>query len=134
MADAEASAIRRIKRGMVETPIGHSLEDFGDLDTIARMARINHPVGVAYRNDSIYIADTYNHKIKEFNPATGWVLTVVGSGDRGDRDGLSGDARLNGPGGLADFRGLWYIADTGNHAIRVYDPVRHVVSTMVLWK
>jgi len=134
VADAEASAIRRIKRGMVETPIGHSLEDFGDLDTIARMARINHPVGVAYRNDSIYIADTYNHKIKEFNPATGWVLTVVGSGDRGDRDGLSGDARLNGPGGLADFRGLWYIADTGNHAIRVYDPVRHVVSTMVLWK
>ena len=134
VADTGASAIRRIKRGMVETPIGHSPDDFGDLDTIAGMARINHPVGIAYRDGLVSIADTDNHKIKAFNPATGWVLTIVGNGDRGDRDGLSGDASLNGPSGLADLGGLWYVADTGNHAVRVYDPVRHVVSTLALWK
>ncbi len=134
VADSGASAIRRIKRGMVEAFIGHSPEDFGDLDTIARMARIHHPMGIAYREGSLYIADTYNHKIKQFDPGTGWVLTWVGSGDRGYRDGLSGDARLNEPSGLVDFRGLWYIADTGNHTIRVYDPIRHVVSTLTLWK
>jgi len=134
VADTGASAIRRIKRGMVETRIGHSPDDFGDLDTIAGMARINHPVGIACCDDRVFIVDTENHKIKEFNPATGWVLTIVGNGDRGDRDGLSGDTSLNRPGGLANLGGLRYIADTGNHAVRVYDPVRHMVSTMTLWK
>jgi thiol-disulfide isomerase/thioredoxin len=134
VVDSGASAIRRIKRGMVETRIGHSPEDFGDLDTIARMARIHHPMGIAYRQGSLYIADTHNHKIKQFDPETDWVLTPVGSGDRGARDGLSGDARLNEPNGLVNFAGLWYIADTGNDAVRVYDPARHVVSTLNLWK
>ncbi len=107
IADSGASAIRRIKRGMVETRIGHAPpDDFGDLDTIARMARIHHPTGIAYRDGSLYIADTGNNKIKQFDLETGWVLTRAGGdGDRGDRDGLSGDARLNEPGGLADLGG-----------------------------
>lgn len=134
IADSGASAIRRIKRGMAETRIGHSPDDFGDLDTIAGMARIHHPTGVAYRDGSLYIADTGNNKIKHLDLATGWVLTRAGDGGRGYRDGLSGDARLNEPGGLADLGGLWYIADTGNDTVRVYDPVRHVVSTLTLWK
>lgn len=134
VADSGASAIRRIKRGMVETRIGHSPEDFGDLDTIARMARIHRPMGIAYHRGLLYIADTDNHKVKEFDPETGWVLTRVGSGSRGYRDGLSGDARLDEPDGLVNFGGLWYIADAGNHTVRVYDPVRHVVSTLTLWK
>lgn len=132
IADSGASAIRRIQRGMVETLIGHSLEDFGDLDTIARMARIHHPMGIASYQGLLYIADTYNHKIKELDPGTGWVLTRVGSGDRGYQNGVSGDARLSEPGGLVNLGGLWYIADTGNHAVRVYDPVSHVVSTLTL--
>ena len=132
IADSGASAIRRIKRGMVETRIGHSLEDFGDLDTIARMARINHPTGITIHQGLIYIADTGNHKVKEFDPGTGWVLTKVGSGERGYRNGVSGDARLNEPGGLVNLGGFWYIADTGNHAIRVYDPVGHVVLDLVI--
>lgn len=133
VADSGASAIRRIKRGMAETFIGRSPDDFGDLDTIARMARIHHSKGIAYHEGLIYLADTCNHKIKEFDPATGWVLTRVGSGSRGYQDGLSGDARLDEPDGLVNFSGLWYITDTGNNIIRVYDPVRHVVSTLRLW-
>ena len=134
IADSGASAIRRIKRGMVETRIGHSPDDFGDLDTIALMARIHHPVGVAYKDGSLYIADTGNHKVKQFNLETGWVLSRAGDGERGYRDGLSGDARLNEPCDLTDLRGLWYIADTGNDIVRVYDPARHVVSTLTLWR
>ncbi len=133
VADSGASAIRRIKRGMVETRIGHSLEDYGDLDTIAGMARLHHPAGLAYHQGQIYIADTDNHKIKEYDPDTGWVLTRAGSGGAGSRDGLSGDAMFNAPEGLVAMEGLWYIADTGSHAVRVYDPARHVVSTMTLW-
>ncbi len=134
VADSGASAIRRIKRGMVETLIGRSLEDFGDLDTIASMARIHHPMGIASHQGLLYIADTYNHKIKELDPRTGWVLTKTGSGIRGYRNGMSGDARLSEPGDLVNLGGLWYIADTGNNAVRVYDPDRHMVSTLMLWE
>jgi DNA-binding beta-propeller fold protein YncE len=134
VADRGASAVRRVKRGMVETFIGHSPDDFGDLDTIAGMARIHHAAGIAYHQGLLYLADTGNHKVKEFDPATGWVLTRVGNGNRGYRDGLSGDARLNDPHGLVQMGGLWYITDTGNHLVRVYDPARHAVSTLNLWK
>ncbi len=134
VADREASAVRQIGRGMVTTLLGHSLEDYGDLDTIARMARIHHPGGIACADRLVYIADTFNHKIKWLDLSTGWVLSVVGGGDRGHRDGLSGDARLNEPNDLVCLRGLWYITDTGNHAIRVYEPGRHVVSTLPLWR
>ena len=94
------------------------------------------PNGLAFSPDEsiLYIADTGNHKIKEFDPDTGWVLTKVGSGSRGYRNGVSGDAKLNEPNGLVHFGGLWYIADAGNHIARVYDPVRHVVSTLMLWR
>ncbi len=134
VADSDASAIRQICRGMVTTLIGHGLTDFGDLDTIARMARINHPHGVAFSDGRIYIADTGNHKIKWLDVATGWVISMAGNGMQGYRDGLAGDGMMSEPGGLVAFEGLFYIADTGNHAIRVYDPVRHVVSTLAIRK
>jgi thiol-disulfide isomerase/thioredoxin len=134
VADSSASAIRQISRGMVTTLIGHSLDDFGDLDTIARMARVHHPIGLTWEEGRIFIADTYNHKVKWLDRKTGWVMTEIGSGTRGYRDGLSGDARLNEPNGLAFMDGLWYLADTGNHAVRVYDPVGHVISTLALWR
>ncbi|RXE55481.1 hypothetical protein ABH15_12195 [Methanoculleus taiwanensis] len=134
VADSDASAIRQICRGMVTTRIGHGLTDFGDLDTIARMARVHHPLGVTFADGRIYIADTGNHKIKWLDVATDWVISMAGNGRRGYRDGLAGDGMLSEPGGLVAFGGLFYIADTGNHAIRVYDPVRHLISTLAIWK
>ena len=88
----------------------------------------------SFEQGKLYIADTYNHKIKWLDLRTGWVLSEVGNGDRGYRDGLSGDAKMNEPNGLVFFGGLWYITDTGNHTVRVYDPPQHVISTLALWK
>jgi hypothetical protein len=38
------------------------------------------------------------------------------------KDGRAGEAQLNEPNGLALAGGKLYIADTNNHAIRIYDP------------
>ncbi len=134
VVDSNASAVRQIRRGMVITLIGHGLSDFGDLDTVAPMARIDHPLGLSYSDGFVYIADTGNHKVKWLNTRTAWVLSMVGSGMQGYRDGLAGDVKMNEPGALVFLHGLWYIIDTGNHAVRVYDPDQHVVSTLAIWR
>jgi thiol-disulfide isomerase/thioredoxin/sugar lactone lactonase YvrE len=66
VADAEASAIRTInlKTGMVLTPLGRGLFDFGDVDGPIDDALLQHCVGVEVIDSDVYIADTYNGKIK----------------------------------------------------------------------
>ena len=39
--------------------------------------RLQHPLGVAARDGRVFIADTYNHKIKMLDPATGKVSTFA---------------------------------------------------------
>src|SRR5699024_6879827 len=68
VADSEASAIRRIEPGpggRIDTIIGEGLFEFGDQDGIgAPNVRLQHPLGVCWHDGTIYVADTYNHKIK----------------------------------------------------------------------
>ncbi|WP_114782010.1 thioredoxin-like domain-containing protein [Botryobacter ruber] len=66
VADAEASAIRTIdlKAGMVVTRVGQGLFEFGDKDGNADDALLQHCTGVEAIDSNIYIADTYNGKIK----------------------------------------------------------------------
>ena len=59
-----------------------------------------------------------------FNPQ-GFVYTLAGSqnGEEGFVDGLGSDARFRHPEGVAvDHDGYVYVADTGNHAIRMISP------------
>lgn len=46
------------------------------------MAKLQHPLGVAWDhlNKRIYIADTYNHKIKTVDTTTGYCKTLFGAG------------------------------------------------------
>lgn len=133
VADSEASAIRQIdldEVGMLRTLIGAGLFDFGDVDGREEMVRLQHPLGVAYDDGWVFIADTYNHKIKALNPITRAVGTLLGNGTAGWRDG---DAPLLAePGGLSVAEGHLYIADTNNHVIRVADLTRRMTSTLLL--
>ena len=49
----------------------------------ARRARFQHPLGLAYHDGRLFVADTYNHKIKTIDVATGEVKTALGNGKRG---------------------------------------------------
>ena len=112
VADSESSAIRAIdlKSGAVKTLAGGDLFDFGDRDGRGDAVRLQHPLGLDYHDGALYLADTYNSKIKKLNPQTGEVTTVFG-----------GKGQLDEPGGLAFDGGTLYVADTNDSAIKTID-------------
>ena len=78
IADSETSSLRRIRNGVVHTEIGQGLFDFGFVDGDARSALLQHPLGVCVLPDeSIAIADTYNHAIRRFDPETKILSTLA---------------------------------------------------------
>ncbi|MCC7565846.1 MAG: hypothetical protein KO206_06195, partial [Methanomicrobiaceae archaeon] len=126
------SAIRVIDHDTVMTLVGRGLFDFGDRDGPFRVARLQHPMGIEQESDRLYIADTFNHRLKSLNLREKYAVTETGSGLPGFRDGPAEQAEMNEPGGLVYLGGLWYIADTNNHALRIYDPVKMTVSTLMI--
>ncbi|MEO7112185.1 MAG: hypothetical protein ABI183_17200, partial [Polyangiaceae bacterium] len=84
VADSETSSIRSIdlKSAEVKTVVGKDLFVFGDVDGAAKDVRLKHPIGVGYGAGSIWVADTYNSKIKKIDPATGLTKTFTGGADR----------------------------------------------------
>ena len=131
-ADSETSAIRQASlhpSGYVETLIGEALFQFGDQDGTYPNARLQHPLGITYHNNLLYITDTYNHKIKTVDPYTKTVTTLAGA-TKGHQDGDLHTAQFNEPSGIAVYNNILYIADTNNHAIRTIDLNTHIVSTL----
>jgi thiol-disulfide isomerase/thioredoxin len=130
-ADSEVSAIRAAALdagGNVETIVGEGLFDFGDRDGRGPEVRLQHPLGVAYHGGSLYVADTYNNKIKRISPESKSAETFAGTGEGGLRDGES--ATFDEPGGVSVAFGKLYVADTNNHAIRAVDLKSRVVETL----
>lgn len=131
-ADSEASAIRSADldpAGALATIVGTGLFDFGDVDGVGDAVRLQHPLAVAYQDGLLYVADTYNSKIKRVDPAARRVQTLFG-GPAGWQDGP--EPRFDEPGGLSVAGDRLYIADTNNHAVRVADLATGEVTTLVL--
>ena len=121
VADSESNIIRSIAlppENRVRTLAGGDLFDFGDRDGRGDAARLQHPLGVAWARNLLFIADTYNHKIKTLNPDTGDVRTFAGRGVEGRDDGPAAAATFYEPGGLSATSEALFVADTNNHAIR----------------
>jgi thiol-disulfide isomerase/thioredoxin len=136
-ADSESSSIRvaDYANNIVRTAAGpthNTLFDFGDVDGVAGESRLQHALGVTGDPDGlIYVADTYNHKIKSLDGQF-VTTTLFGRGEIGGfRDGGPGEAEFDEPGGLDYHDGKLYVADTNNHAIRVIDLASSTVSTVV---
>jgi thiol-disulfide isomerase/thioredoxin len=132
VADSEASAIRTasLTGGGLQTIVGTGLFDFGDVDGSGNEVRLQHPLGVAYADGLLYVADTYNNKIKLIDPTARSSNTFLGTGEDGWQDG---DYPLfDEPGGLSIGDGLLYIADTNNHVVRIANLAKGNVETIVL--
>ena len=123
VADSETSSIRRVTLGRhpsVTTLCGSgALFDYGDRDAVGDAVRLQHPMGVAVISPGdptdrpptplentplVYIADTYNHKLKQLSP-TGACATLVSA--------------LHRPAGVASSQHGLYIADTHAHRVMV---------------
>lgn len=127
VADSEGASIRTVPfdpAQPVGTLIGTShlpngrLFFFGDVDGVAEEVRLQHPIGVAYAEGLVYVADTYNNKIKQIHPKSTETKTVAGTKEPGFADS---PAQFDEPTGVTYAEGKLYVADTNNHAIRVVD-------------
>ena len=122
VADSESNIIRAIRlppTNDVRTIAGGDLFDFGHRDGPGPQARFQHPLGLAWARDMLFVADTYNHRIRTVDPITGAVDTFAGHGEEGKDDGRASAARFYEPGGISATSTALYVADTNNHAIRV---------------
>ncbi len=141
-ADSETSALRSVglplrQAGIggedqeVVTHLGKGLFEFGDRDGPADQALLQHVQGLALGEGVVYLADTYNHKIKVYDPGTGMVRTLAGTGAPGRDDGPAlTAATFDEPAGLALAGKRLYVADTNNHQVRVVDLGSKQVSTL----
>ena len=110
--------------------IQHTISTFagGGINTANSVAATNAYFGVPYGvatdgNGNVYITDssTSSSKVRKVSP-TGIINTIAGTGTAGysGDNGKGTSAQLNQPTGVAiDSSGNVYIADYGNHRIRV---------------
>ncbi|XP_027145140.1 NHL repeat-containing protein 2 isoform X2 [Larimichthys crocea] len=140
VADSESSTIRTLalKDGAVKVLVGGerdpmNLFAFGDVDGKGVDAKLQHPLGVAWAPEQslLYVADSYNHKIKVVDPKTKQCSTLAGTRDAGDTLGPEFDKScFSEPGGICvgDGGKLLYLADTNNHQVKVLDLATKTVS------
>ncbi|MEX0714943.1 MAG: thioredoxin-like domain-containing protein [Planctomycetaceae bacterium] len=130
VCDSEGSSIRQVPFdarekvttivGTHDLPLARALFEFGDRDGVGTQARLQHPLGIAEHQGTLYVADSYNHKIKKLTPGTdGWKSTTwLGNG----KPGANLDPpQFSEPAGLAVLRGKLLIADTNNHRLVAAD-------------
>ncbi|HEU5195970.1 MAG TPA: alkyl hydroperoxide reductase, partial [Methylomirabilota bacterium] len=125
VADSETSSIRAIDRrtDAVETLVGLGLFEFGDVDGVGDEVRLQHPLGVTAWKGLVYVADTYNHKVKVLDPVTRRVTTLAGTG----RDDVFFE-----PGGVGVGLGWLWVADTNHHAVKAVDLSTGAVRALTL--
>ena len=134
-ADSETSSVRSaelVPEGKVRTIVGLDLFIFGDTDGEGHYVRLQHPLGITHHQGALYVADTYNHKIKKVMPVPRSAETLLGTGNAGCVDGGPNEASFSEPGGLSIAGGKLYIADTNNHQVRVADMETWEVRTLEL--
>ena len=133
--DPESSSVRRLSLdsgGDVSTLVGTGLFDFGDADGVGVEAQLEHAQGLAYANGVLYVADTYNHKLRTVDPQTLEVVTVAGGDGAGFRDGVLGTSLLSEPLGMSVAGDLVYFADRNNHVVRTLNTATNSIATLQL--
>ncbi|KFO28982.1 NHL repeat-containing protein 2 [Fukomys damarensis] len=146
VADSESSTVRTVslKDGAVKHLIGGerdpmNLFAFGDVDGVGIDAKLQHPLGVAWnkKRNLLYVADSYNHKIKVVDPKTKNCTTLAGTGNTNNVTSSSfTESTFNEPGGLCvgENGRLLYVADTNNHQIKVMDLETKTISVLPIFK
>ena len=136
IADNGNNRIRRVdaRTGVITTVAGNGTKGYSGDNGPATSASLNGPLGVSFDTvGNLYIADTFNSRIRKVAIGTGIITTIAGNGTAG----FSGD---NGPAAAAsiyypynvaaDSAGNLFIADNGNNRIRKVDAVTGAITTV----
>lgn len=136
LAEYIGQRVRKIDdKGNVTTIAGTGEKGYGGDDGPASKARFNgiHSLAIAANGD-IYIADTFNKRLRKIDGRTGAIRTIAGTGEKG----FSGDG---GPATKAQFGDIYcaafdakgeklYLADLDNRRIRVLNVESGTVETV----
>jgi sugar lactone lactonase YvrE len=124
IADTVNHRVREIAKatGNIVTVAGNGSPFYNGDNMPATSAAVGYPHGVAVDgNGNLFIADSYNNRIREVVKATGNIITVAGTGTAGSSgdNGPATSATLNYPWSVAvDGTGNLFIADTQNNRVR----------------
>ncbi len=140
VADAANNRIAAldVASGTVTTLAGNGTPGFADgTGGSTGTAQFASPEGVALSPDgaTLYVADSFNFRIRAVDLATGATTTVSGDGVYGDVDGTggaSGTTRFRQPIGLvvSPDGSTIYVADANNHRIRSVDVATGITNTL----
>lgn len=128
IADQINSRVRKIDAttGIISTIAGTAAgAGFSGDGGPSTAARVNLPLGVAIdASDNIYIADTFNRRIRKIDAISGTIQTIAGNGTQGSsgNGGPATAAQLVVPLSVAvDRSGNVYIADSEDQRVRKVD-------------
>ena len=130
VGDRDNHRIRRVNTvtGVVDTFSG---VDAGFIDGI-QGARFNGPHGLSFdTSGNLFVADSYNHSIRQINLDTKIVTTLAGTSSAGFVNAAASSARFNSPYGLlADTSGNVFVADSLNNLVRKINIGSRMVTTL----
>ncbi|HIG76881.1 MAG TPA: hypothetical protein EYQ48_02840 [Candidatus Lambdaproteobacteria bacterium] len=89
----------------------------GSANGVGTLASFNQPKGITTDGTNLYVADSFNHLIRQIGIDNRSVTTLAGSGF-GTSDGIGTLARVRRPYGITTDGTNLYVADTNNHTIR----------------
>ena len=119
--DAESSSLRQIEHGVVSTLIGEGLFTFGDCNSGEML--LQHPqalcagiIGDGCGGGRLFMADTFNNKVKVYYPEDGTMMTLL--------------ENLSEPSGISKRGCELFIANTNAHTIMKFDLSKMEATTM----
>ncbi len=128
--DNLSSAVSYIEKGELNTPV--SGEAFGFSDGKKEEVKFYFPNGINPYDSGFLIADTYNNRIRWYDPFKRKSKTIAGSGEKEVGESKAIKASFNLPQDIATLNGLAYITDSGNGLIKVLDLNNGSVTNMAI--
>lgn len=130
VTDSGNNKVRKIiiATGKVTTLAGSGAS--GSLDGAGTKASFANLSGLTIDKGNLYVADTWNNKIRKIVIATGAVSTLAGSGGADSLDGTGKKASFNQPSDITTDGSSLYVVDSYNQTIRKIETANGKVTTL----
>jgi len=129
IADQSNNRVRAVDlaTGVIRTVAGTGMAVYNGDGAAATETALAGPSGLALGSDgTLFIADSFNGRIRAVDPVTGLIRTVVGDGGEYRYQGPDEppSSSLSRPSGIAlDNEGNLYLTDSDNHLVRRWDRI-----------
>ncbi|WHZ26216.1 MAG: hypothetical protein OJF51_001011 [Nitrospira sp.] len=126
IADQSNHRVRMVdlKTGVIRTVAGTGIATYDGDGKLAVDSSLAGPSGLALAGNRLYIADTFNSRVRCVELSSGFMTTVAGNGGvyRYESPSDAPSPSLSRPTGIAfDRKGRFFLTDSDNHLIRQWD-------------